>query len=139
MKSAVSILLSVCVLFGSLGITIATHYCYDKAVKTSVLLSLNTFGCGMMETSTACSATGEGSPALTQGSCCDNKFQVADFDDDFKPQTVIPEIDLNFLNAFVATSIHFSSGPKVVSPRYNFHPPPLLETDRQVLFQSFLI
>lgn len=139
MKTAISILLSITVLFGSLGVTIATHYCYDEAVKTSVLLSLETFGCGMSETSEAFYPPADGSPALTQGSCCENKFQVADLDDDFKPQAAVTLFDLNFLIAVVATSANLSTSPDIHRSHRTLHPPPLIETDRQILFQTFLI
>lgn len=138
-KSAISIFLSVTILFASLGLTVATHYCLDQAVETRILFDLEDFGCGMAQMEEKCDFKSEDGPNIKQRSCCESTFEVADLDSDFKPQFQDQTLQINFLTALIVTSFDLAASPRVETILSSSHPPPLISQDKRILFQSFLI
>jgi hypothetical protein len=134
-----SILLSVSIFLGSLGLTVGTHYCFDQAVETRILFDLEDFGCGMARMEVNDQIKNEGDDNIGQRSCCDSKFDVADIDSDFKLQAIDHTLNLNFLTSLIVSSVDLMGPPPAEEIVPSYHSPPLIEHDIQVLFQSFLI
>lgn len=138
-KSSISILLSISILFSSLGLTVATHYCYDEAVEIRFLYDLNEFGCGMAQLEDDSEITVEGTANLSERSCCQSNFVVAEIDSDYKPQIIDLDLNIDFLTSLIVTSMELTVSPRIKTITPSYHSPPLIEQDKRVLFQSFLI
>lgn len=138
-KSSISILLSLSILFSSLGLTVASHYCYGEAVETRFLYDLNEFGCGMAQLEKDSENPVEGTANLSERSCCESSFVVAEIDSDYKPQSIDLNLNIDFLTSLVLTSLTHVNSSVIETITPSYHSPPLMEQDRRVLFQSFLI
>lgn len=139
MKRILAISLLFVFLSGQFNLTWATHFCGKFAVKNAMTFGKADLSCGMEEVD-CCSedATSIDGPVILSEECCSNDFYSADsstffnktessFDDKviFAASYVIALFELtqknNNLRFFVAAS------------------PPLIQPDRQVFYQTFLL
>jgi hypothetical protein len=139
-KKVIAISLSLILLLGNMGLSVATHYCGGHAVKSGLRLGGATFDCGMKESGDRVWWCEREGVHFNTSRCCDNLQQVV-HTDDTSPVTTF--------------SLTASESP-CVSPPFSFDfpcsrsfgknttffynpPPPLPQKDRQILFQTFLI
>jgi hypothetical protein len=100
---------------------------------------MGTLGCGMMQDDAECSSPEMGALNLSSVPCCENVFHVSEFTSDFVPQFISPDTPLHLFAAAFVVSFLLPDSFEEAKPNAGFHPPPLLQADRQVLFQTFLI
>lgn len=116
-----------------------THFCWGRAVKTSLSIGLHNLDCGMATMDQKCGSDHSGEGQIQQKPCCENQHQVFKMDDtvDVKPITTV--VYPTFFTAFIHTFVQplFFEGEAVTHSSY--HPPPIPDKDFQVLFQVFLI
>ena len=133
MKSSVSILLAFLLLFSTVGMAKTTHWCMGHEMESAIGFGEKHLDCGM-ELPTEDSTTDDPS------SCCENKTQHLQVDDDFQVSQVefqlSPSFTLPLLQVFVFEGDIFSI-QEVVFPTE--HSPPVPKRDFQLLYQSFLI
>ena len=96
MRSFIAILLSSILLTSSMGITMSTHYCHGKAIKSHITLGKQAIGCGMAEESNSCQSKNR-NLAKKQG-CCSNKFLSIDLDDNYQPSIADFNTSVDFVN-----------------------------------------
>ncbi len=120
-----------------MGFAMNTHYCGGRAVESSLSIGIEHLDCGMpAEKKKKSNCEDE---QLDKQSCCKNLHQVMEVDEN--QDTVFPVFNLNqtllisFVYSFVFNFLNKEGKHVSVFP----YPPPLLEKDSQVLFQTFLI
>ena len=135
MKSSVSILLVFLLLFSTVGMAKTTHWCMGHEMESSIGFGEKHLDCGM-ELPNEDSTTSSEDPS----SCCENKTQHLQVDDDFQVSQIefqlSPSFILPLLQAFVF-EVNFFNIQEVDFP--SEHSPPVPKRDFQLLYQSFLI
>ena len=133
MKSSVSILLALLLLFSTVGMAKTTHWCMGHEMESAIGFGEKHLDCGM-ELPTEDSTTDDPS------SCCENKTQHLQVDDDFQVSQVefqlSPSFTLPLLQVFVFEGDFFSIQEIVFPTELS---PPVPKRDFQLLYQSFLI
>jgi hypothetical protein len=135
MKSTVSILLAFLLLFSTVGMAKTTHWCMGHEMESAIGFGEKHLDCGM-ELPNEDSTTSSEDPS----SCCENKTQHLQVDDDFQVSQIefqlSPSFILPLLQVFVfevdfltINEVDFTSE----------HSPPVHKRDFQLLYQSFLI
>ena len=135
MKSSVSILLAFLLLFSTVGMAKTTHWCMGHEMESAIGFGEKHLDCGM-ELPNEDSTTSSEDPS----SCCENKTQHLQVDDDFKVSQIefqlSPSFILPLLQAFVF-EVDFFNIQEVDFP--SEHSPPVPKRDFHLLYQSFLI
>ena len=115
----------------------ATHYCGGLAVKTKLVLGNAMIDCGM-KMEKECESKESKDLTLTKSPCCQNEYQSLDVEDDFKPNFV-QTLNVDFVAAFVVAFFYLPLTSTEEKPQYANYSPPLIDQDRSVLHQVFLI
>ena len=134
MKKFFSVILSLVILFTSMGFTLSSHHCGGKRVKTVLNLGITDVSCGMENSKKGCSDS-----TKMNSNCCQDEFQKIQLNNDYTQVVSYEKISLDFTIVFV--SILFDLLPNTATETYffkNYAPPPLVK-DIKVLVQSFLI
>ena len=136
MKSTVSLILALFLLFSTVGMAKTTHWCMGHAMDSAIGFGEKHLDCGMeLPVDQENEATSE-----DPSSCCENKTQHLQVDDDFQvsqldfqlnPTFTLPLIQVFVFgfDFFAVSAFHF---PAEFSP----DPP---KRDFQLLYQTFLI
>ncbi|MDH5397412.1 MAG: hypothetical protein OEX02_04655 [Cyclobacteriaceae bacterium] len=137
-KKALTIFLSVLILAGQMGFTLATHYCGSYVMETRITLGEEELDCGMDEKESDCE--GDNSATRIKNHCCDNHFQTFNLDDVNSENHRQVNVNIPLFFVLAANDLHtapdFDSSSFLIQHLYS---PPLLKQDFPVLFQSFLI
>lgn len=139
MKRFLAITLVVIFVAGQLNLIWAEHFCMDHKVKTAVLLGTAQLDCGMgAMVNCEEEVVDTDGPVIKAPDCCYNKFYSSESDDQFdKSESVSIEL-AKFITSFVVTYQSFF-------PENDAHisvvdaSPPLIQYDRQIQYQSFLL
>jgi hypothetical protein len=135
-KAFISICLSFLLLFSTVGMAKTTHWCMGHAMDSAIGFGEKHLDCGMeLPADQENEATSE-----DPSSCCENKTQHLQVDDDFQvsqldfqlnPTFTIPFIQVfGFgLDFFAVSAIHFPAESSPDPPKRDF----------QLLYQTFLI
>lgn len=139
MKRVISIALLLIFVAGQINLTFAEHFCMSFKIKSSVMVGHGDLDCGMGEMM-ACDdeeSTANG-PLLKAPSCCSNDYYSSDSDDHFNKSEPISGNELLFVAAFVESFLNIDPTNDeqyaVVASS-----PPLIQQDRQILYQTFLL
>ncbi len=135
MKKIFSAILSLVILFTSMGFTVSSHECGGKRVKTVLSIGNANVSCGMETTTGDC----ESSTKKMKANCCKDEFQKIQLNDDYTQTTTFVHFSPDFTTVFAA--ILFDLLPNVSTQSFffkNYLPPPLVK-DIKVLVKSFLI
>jgi hypothetical protein len=123
------------VLFSSLSFGVSKHYCAGEVSNVSYFLSVD--GCVMEKNISSCD-TSE-SEGFNKKSCCETKYQFID-GNDFLQKDIVSFITLEFDNVLFLYQEISSIDIELVSENKNiYYSPPILLTDRTVLFETYLI
>ncbi|WP_350286878.1 hypothetical protein [uncultured Croceitalea sp.] len=123
-------MLALLVLLSTVSWTVDKHICMGKVVDIAFFAHADTCGMDM----------GADKSLAFEKSCCDDEtftlqgqedLKVSFFDLDLEQQVFLVSYAYAYLNAFQETD--------VTSVTYLGHPPPLLDKDYQVLYETFLI
>jgi hypothetical protein len=136
MKSTVSLILALFLLFSTVGMAKTTHWCMGHAMDSAIGFGEKHLDCGM---ELPADQENEANPE-DPSSCCENKTQHLQVDDDFQvsqldfqlnPTFAIPFIQVFVfgLDFFAVTAIHFPTESSPDPPKRDF----------QLLYQTFLI
>lgn len=141
MKQVFAIFLTLLMLTTNVGISLATHYCGGKAVKSSVSFTQNYLECGMtVQDEQACEKIPE-TDSIKQEKCCKNTFSTFSIEDDFNNSTPASltfddiKLEATFVFSFVQNYFFIQEEAKVFSASS----PPLIKQDKTILYQVFLI
>lgn len=123
------------VLLTTMSFAVDMHFCGDTLVDFSFVQNVKT--CGMEK---AQSTVGCESPVLSKKSCCSDKQFVKEGKDDLKITFDSLSLDQQlFVATFTYTYINLFEGTQSLDVPFTDYPPPFIERDVQVLYQSFLI
>lgn len=135
MKKIFSVILSLVILFISMGFTVSSHICGGKRVETVLNIGITDVSCGMENTSKNKCADEK----QMNSNCCQDEFQAIQLNDSYTKITSFEQFSPSFTIAFVAILVYLL--PNVKTPHLffkNYLPPPLVK-DIKVLVQAFLI
>ena len=136
MKSSVSILLAFLLLFSTVGMAKTTHWCMGHEMDSTIGFGEKHLDCGM---ELPANQENEATPE-DPSSCCENKTQHLQVDDDFQFSQVDfqlnPTFTLPFIQVFVFELDFFSIQEIYFSAESS---PPFPKRDFQLLYQTFLI
>jgi hypothetical protein len=138
MKKVFAIVFTLLMLTSSVGITIATHYCNGKAVKTALSLGLADVECDMADRPASCGKN-DHSSALNKKNCCANDLVQVTVEDYTAPAVMHSSPDFHFVAALATVYYNLydvQASPEVRCEEYS---PPLPDRNIQVMLQSFLI
>jgi hypothetical protein len=135
-KAFISICLSFLLLFSTVGMAKTTHWCMGHAMDSAIGFGEKHLDCGM---ELPADQENEANPE-DPSSCCENKTQHLQVDDDFQVSQldfqVNPSFTLPFIQVFVVgfdffavSAIHFPTESSPDPPKRDF----------QLLYQTFLI
>ena len=138
MKSSVSILLALLLLFSTVGMAKTTHWCMGHEMESAIGFGEKHLDCGM---ELPAQESGDSDAATEDPSnCCENKTQHLQVDDDFQVSQVefqlSPSFTIPFIQVFVV-GLDFFNIQEVVFPTE--HSPPAPKRDFQLFYQTFLI
>jgi hypothetical protein len=136
MKSAVSLILALFLLFSTVGMAKTTHWCMGHAMDSAIGFGEKHLDCGM---ELPADQENEATPE-DPSSCCENKTQHLQVDDDFQVSQldfqVDPSFTLPFIQVFVV-GFDFFAVSAIDFPVESSPDPP--KRDFQLLYQTFLI
>lgn len=134
MKKIFSVILSLVILFTSIGFTVSSHICGGKRVKTEFGLMMSDVSCGMEISENSCS-----SEEYMESNCCQNQFQTIQMNEDYsQPLTEIVS-PTNFIITFIVALFSILPNTTIQTIFFRDYLPPPLVRDIPVLIQSFLI
>ena len=117
-----------------MGLTVSSHICGGKKVKTALSLGAADVSCGMEKNTNNCASKKQMKP-----DCCQDEFQLIQNDEDYTQQLTEVDFSSSFFIPFVISYIElFYAENKDYDFFIDYSPPPLLK-DIPVLIQSFLI
>ena len=127
MKSSLSILLAFLLLFSTVGVAKTTHWCMGHEMDSKIGFGEKHLDCGM-------EVPIEDSTSEDPSSCCENKTQHLQVDDDFQISQVEfqlnPYFILPFLQVFIFEAYFFNIQEVDFPPEYR---PPIPQSDFQIL------
>ena len=121
-----------------LGLMVGTHFCGGEAVKSELSVGKANLDCGMEEMG-SCENT-DAKDSVESKPCCDNQYLSLDVDNEYNSQQNLTVDQLKLV--VVATVVFFNWTeffPLTETSNFADIPPPPLESDFIVLFQSFLL
>ena len=126
-------ILSLVVLFSSMSFTIDKHYCGETLVDVSYFGEAN--NCGMEGMKMNSDAT-----TIKKKKCCkDETIFVESSTFDKEKVITLQSIDLDFVFSYAYSYINLYQNTTLGKEYYKDFPPPDVEQDIQVLYQTFLI
>ncbi len=136
MKSTVSLILALFLLFSTVGMAKTTHWCMGHAMDSAIGFGEKHLDCGMeLTVDQENKATSE-----DPSSCCENKTQHLQVDDDFQVSQLDfqlnPTFTIPFIQVFVV-GFDFFAVSAVHFPTESSPDPP--KRDFQLFYQTFLI
>lgn len=134
MKKILSVILSVVILFVSMGFTVSSHKCGGKRVKTVLNIGNADVSCGMETTKKDCSDDKQ-----MNSNCCQDQFQKIQLNDDYTQVISFKNFTPDFTVIFVAILFNILPTENVQTFSFKDYLPPPLIKDIKVLVQSFLI
>lgn len=138
MKRIFAISLLLIFVAGQVNLTWATHYCGNFAVDNSISLGEEKLTCGMEKYCCNEESPNVDGPVIVNEDCCSNDFHSVDADDYFTKIESSFDRQLVFSASFVVSLFDFCPNHDELD-FYLASSSPLIQTDRQVLYQTFLI
>ena len=139
MKIITTISLILLMLTSSIGLSVNTHFCGDKALMTSVSLGLEHTDCGMDNMDEPCETKSISDLQIVSEKCCENQIQIIQLDESIDLLSTSTKVNfivfVSFIHSFGPTLFY----PDQVITQNIEYPFPTPEKDAQILFQTFLI
>lgn len=138
MKRILAISLLLIFIAGQVNLTWVTHYCGNFAIDNSISLGEEKLTCGMLEYCCNEESGDADGPVIANEDCCSNDFYSVDCDAFFNKAENSIENKVIFTASFV---IAFFNLTQNIGDYVHFiaSSPPLIQPDKQVLYQTFLI
>jgi len=136
MRKAIAISLSLILLLSKVGLTLGSHYCGGKIVKSQLMIGAKNLDCGMPDMDTTCE-NNDASNSVQSIPCCENHYTTASLNDGFTATSLITAPNLIFIQAFVATFIDFTFARESLRDDFFTYLPPVTRPDIGILFQVF--
>lgn len=129
-----AILMSAMVMLSTLSFTVDMHYCGDNLVDLALFKEAKSCGMEQIQPAKTCGDTVE------KKSCCSDKQILLDGQDDLKDNTVKISFEQQmFIASYVYSYLNLFQNSDASIASFVGHPPPLLDKDYQILYETFLI
>ncbi len=129
-----AILMSAMVLLSTLSFTVGQHYCGDNLVDMALFKEAKSCGMEQVQFTNTCGDT------IEKKSCCSDKQILLDGQDDLKDNTVKLSFEQQvFIISYAYSYLNLFKDLDASTPSFIGHPPPILDKDYQVLYETFLI
>ncbi len=127
--------MSAIVLLSTVSMTVDMHYCGDRLVDLAFFKEARS--CGMEQQMAPTNSCGD---SVERKSCCSDKQIVLEGQDELKNNVVkLTFKEQVFIASYVYSYVSlFENTPRPITS-FDGRPPPLLEKDYQVLYETFLI
>jgi hypothetical protein len=135
-KAFISICLSFLLLFSTVGMAKTTHWCMGHAMDSAIGFGVKHLDCGM---ELPADQENEATPE-DPSSCCENKTQHLQVDDDFQVSQLDFQLNPTFTHPFFqvfVVGVDFFAVSAIHFPTESSPDPP--KRDFQLLYQTFLI
>jgi hypothetical protein len=137
-KKILALFLSLILLSSQVGFAVSTHFCGGEISERAISLVGSTVGCGMESQESICNTVKISDDAISKKSCCDDESQVFQLKQDFNKKHNSIDLETTFISLFLTNyTLLFNTEEKVEYA--NIPPPPLIQQNSQVLFQTFLL
>ncbi|GAA4272675.1 hypothetical protein U6A24_07970 [Aquimarina gracilis] len=129
-----AILMSAIILLSTISFTVDAHYCGDDLVDLAFYKEAKSCGMEQIKSTKDCG------DKVEKKSCCTDKQIVLEGQDDLKDNTIKLSFEQQVFIISYAYSYHnlFQNLDASITS-FIGHPPPLLDKDYQVLYETFLI
>ncbi len=136
MRKAIAISLSLILLLSNVGLTLGSHYCGGKIVKSQLMIGAKNLDCGMPDMKATCEKE-NASNTIQPIPCCENHYTTASLKDGFTASGIIAVPNVIFIQAFVTTFIDFTFARETLRDDFFTYLPPVTRPDIGILFQVF--
>ena len=139
MKRILAISLLLIFIAGQVNLTWASHFCMSFKVQSSIMLGHGDLDCGMGEMVECDNDKNDiPGPVYKAPSCCSNDYFSSDSDDQFYKSETLTNNQISFFAIYTETFLGFTSENNqqitFIAPS-----PPLIQADKQVMYQTFLL
>ena len=131
-----ALFLSLLILGSQVGFAVSTHYCGGKVSDRAISIIEEKVSCGMESLENNCPSMAYG---ISEKSCCEDESTVYQLDEDFQKKQRSFEVETEFLAVFVAHYFLLFEQDQAIEDYSKLAPPPLIQQNNQVLFQTFLL
>ena len=138
MKRILAISLLLIFIAGQVNLTLVTHYCGNFAIDNSISLGEEKLTCGMLEYCCNDESRDADGPVIANEDCCSNDFYSVDCDAFFNKSENSIENKVIFAASFVIAFFNLTQNNDDYE-HFIASSPPLIQPDKQVLYQTFLI
>ena len=139
MRRIFALFLLAVLLPGQFNLTWATHFCGKMKVIDSVTIGKDELSCGMEDVSCCSEETSTSNiPKFKSEECCSNDYYSAESDEFFSIMDNSLDKQVIFAATFIVSLFDLTPKSNEVDT-YAFSSPPLIQSDIQVLYQSFLL
>lgn len=133
-----ALFLSFLLLSSQVGFAVSVHYCGDKIADSSISLLQEELSCGM-EASTSICESMPTADQVSEKSCCQNRSQLVQLEDDFNQKNSVSTTNISLVQVFTLVANEIVTIDQTVVSEFQVPPSPLVRSNPQVLFQTFLI
>jgi len=131
----ISVILSIIILISTSSFAVESHYCGDMLIDSSIFGKASNCMCEKIESDNHSYKT-----EINMGDCCKEKIIVHDGNDEIqKTQFQLTSENNLFLQSYFYSYINLFEGLENRIVPFKAYSPPLLVTDLQVIYESFLI
>ncbi len=134
MKKVLAIFFVLLLMTSHSGVVFATHYCMGEIADISIGFATEAEPCEMATNPKLC----EGD-AIKKMNCCHDDYVQIQLNESYQTTASDVQIHLPFLVAFTCVYFHLCDTDAVQTHEFCAYSPPLIQQDRPILFQSFLI
>lgn len=136
MKKAIALFMSFLLLGSQVGFSVAIHYCGGEISDRSISIIEEKVSCGMESLENDCPSMAYG---ISEKSCCEDESSVYQLDEDFQKKLRSFEVETEFLAVFAAHYFLLFDKEETIEDYTKLPPPPLIQQNNQVLYQTFLL
>ncbi|MGB3467887.1 MAG: hypothetical protein WBA74_21550 [Cyclobacteriaceae bacterium] len=140
MRKIIAISLAILIISVNMGFAVATHYCCGVVVESQLVLGKKKLDCGMSDIDQSpCKLKQPVNTQLSKKSCCQNRLQTIDIDDNFEFPVSFSNVILDYVTTFYKAIILIIFPHSVTLTEFSDYSPPILNLDRAILYQVFII